>query len=51
MAKFYELWHPKKGKGIHAADALKAAQEHVRSQPKWKAPYHWAAWVLWGLPE
>ncbi len=51
MKRFYELWNPKTGKGVSAAAALKAAQEHVSKQPKWKAPYYWAAWVLWGLPE
>ncbi len=25
------------------------AQVYVRSQEKWKQPYYWAAWVLWGL--
>lgn len=51
MMKFYELWNPKKGKGLSAAAALKKAQDHVRAQPKWKHPYFWAAWVLWGLPD
>ena len=51
MIKFYELWHPKTGEGLGAAEALKKAQEHVRSRPKWKHPYYWGAWVLWGLPE
>ncbi|MDF1701918.1 MAG: CHAT domain-containing protein [Planctomycetota bacterium] len=50
MGKFYELWNPKKGKGIAPAEALKQAQAHVRSQEKWKHPYYWGAWVLWGLP-
>ena len=51
MTKFYELWNPKNGKpGLTTAEALKKAQEFVRSQPKWKHPYYWAAWVLWGLP-
>jgi CHAT domain-containing protein len=51
MAKFYELWNPKDGKpGLPAADALHEAQEFVRSHEKWKHPYYWAAWVLWGLP-
>ncbi|MCC7136963.1 MAG: CHAT domain-containing protein [Planctomycetes bacterium] len=51
MTKFYELWNPKDGKpGLPSAEALRAAQEHVRSQEKWKHPYYWAAWVLWGLP-
>ena len=51
MIKFYELWSPKEGKGLGAAEALKTAQAHVRAQEKWKHPYYWAAWVLWGLPE
>ncbi|MFI5402905.1 MAG: CHAT domain-containing protein [Planctomycetota bacterium] len=48
MVKFYELWKPGT---MGAAAALRAAQEHVRSQPKWKHPYYWAAWQLWGLPD
>jgi len=59
MARFYELWNPRAGAAgeprgpapLGAAAALRAAQEHVRSQEKWKHPYYWAAWVLWGLPE
>ena len=35
---------------LSPATALRQAQEHVRSQEKWKHPYYWAAWVLWGLP-
>ena len=51
MVKFYELWNPKgKGKtGLGAAVALRKAQDHVKSHDKWKHPYYWAAWVLWGL--
>ena len=52
MVRFYELWSPKDGKrGMGAAAALKQAQASVRAQEKWKHPYYWAAWVLWGLPE
>jgi CHAT domain-containing protein/tetratricopeptide (TPR) repeat protein len=52
MTRFYELWNPRDaGKGISAAAALRQAQEHVRAQDKWKSPYFWAAWVLWGLPD
>jgi len=52
MTKFYELWNPKDGKpGLPTAEALRKAQEYVKSQEKWKHPYYWAAWVLWGLPE
>ncbi len=51
MVKFYELWNPRDGKGLGAAAALKQAQAFVRSQEKWRHPYYWAAWVLWGLPD
>ncbi len=64
MTKFYELWNPKaearsrqgrKGKParprLGAAAALREAQRFVRSHQKWKHPYYWAAWVLWGLPQ
>jgi len=50
MVKFYELWKPGK---VATATALKKAQEFVRDHPdhpKWKHPYYWAAWQLWGLP-
>ena len=50
MVKFYELWNPKDGsQGLPTATALKKAQEFVRSHKKWKHPYYWAAWQLWGL--
>lgn len=49
MIKFYELWNPEGGAGLPAARALKKAQEHIAAQPKWKHPYFWAAWQLWGL--
>jgi len=55
MVKFYELWNPSGVNGgqpgLPTAEALKQAQEFVKSQEKWKHPYYWAAWVLWGLPE
>jgi hypothetical protein len=52
MTRFYALWNPRDGTApLGAAAALSAAQEHVRSQPKWRHPRHWAAWTLWGLPE
>ncbi len=52
MVKFYELWNPKGEKeGLSATQALRAAQEHVRSKPEWAHPYYWGAWVLWGLPD
>ncbi|MHC4137291.1 MAG: CHAT domain-containing tetratricopeptide repeat protein [Planctomycetota bacterium] len=48
MVKFYELWKPGK---MPTATALKQAQEYVASQEKWKHPYYWAAWQLWGLAD
>ena len=51
MVKFYELWNPKAGAGLPAAEALQKAQAHVRSQPTWSHPYYWAAWTLWGLDD
>ncbi len=54
MVEFYRLWNPKKGTRLGAAAALKKAQAYVRDHPdhpKWKHPYYWAAWVLWGLPD
>ena len=51
MVEFYRRWNPKNGKGESAATALRKAQEHVRTQKKWRHPYYWAAWVLWGLPD
>jgi len=54
MVRFYELWNPKEGKpGLSTAEALRQAQAFVREDPKhpkWKHPFYWAAWVLWGLP-
>ena len=50
MVKFYALWNPKDGNGLPTATALKKAQEFVASHAKWKHPYYWAAWQLWGLP-
>ncbi len=47
MVRFYEEWRG----GAGAAAALRAAQRHVASQPKWSDPKYWAAWQLWGLAE
>ncbi len=47
MEAFYGRWNA----GRPAIAALREAQAHVRSQPKWSHPHYWAAWVLWGLPE
>jgi len=51
MEKFYALWNPAEGDGLDTAAALRDAQAFVRDHPKWRHPYYWAAWVLWGLPD
>ena len=44
MTKSYELWHSKDGKpGLSTAEALKKAQDLVKSEEKWKRPYFRAA--------
>jgi CHAT domain-containing protein len=49
MTRFYERWAPGGGKpALDAAEALREAQAHLRSQARWSHPYYWAAWVLWG---
>jgi hypothetical protein len=34
--------------GDPPVQALKSAQATVRSNPKWQAPYYWAAWIIVG---
>ena len=52
MTEFYKLWRPKDGSpGQPAAKALKMAQKALREGGKYEDPRHWAAWVLWGLPD
>jgi tetratricopeptide (TPR) repeat protein len=51
METFYRLWNPASGQSVGAAEALRRAQEAVRTQPKWRHPAYWAAWQLWGLGE
>ena len=62
MVKLYELWSPVRQSrvagertesrgGLGAAAALRKAQEYIRSHEKWRHPYYWAAWVLWGAPD
>ena len=52
MKRFYELWNPKDGnqQALPASDALREAQAFVAAKEKWKHPYYWAAWQIWGLP-
>ncbi len=49
MVDFFRRWKA----GESTAAALRGAQERMRDDPKglFKDPKHWAAWVLWGLPE
>jgi CHAT domain-containing protein len=35
-------------KGIPPAEALRAAQNSIRSEPQWSSPYYWAAFTLQG---
>jgi CHAT domain-containing protein len=55
MRRFYALWNPRDGSpALPAGEALRRAQDFVRTHPdhpSWRHPAHWAAWVLWGLPE
>ena len=45
METFYwGLW----AEGLAPAEALRRAQEAVRSDPRYRAPVHWAAWTLSG---
>jgi CHAT domain-containing protein len=37
--------------GMGTAAALREAQEWMRAQKEFGHPRHWAAWVLWGLPD
>jgi hypothetical protein len=49
MLRFYALWNPGDGKpGIPAAEALRRAQAYIRGQERWRHPYYWAGWQLWG---
>jgi CHAT domain-containing protein len=47
MRDLYARWKA----GVPPARALQEAQATVRSDPRWRHPSNWAAWVLWGLPE
>lgn len=47
MQKFYSyLLDPKNP--LTEIDALKKAQEDIRSQPQWQSPIYWAGWVIAG---
>ncbi len=44
MTRFYAALD----RGTSPAEALRSAQRHVRAEPRWRHPAHWAAWQLWG---
>ena len=45
MVAFYRFW---KEDGMTKAEALQAAQAHIREDSKLNAPYYWAGFVLHG---
>jgi CHAT domain-containing protein len=50
MERFYDRWNPRDGSaGVPASAALRLAQEHVRSQARWRHARFWAGWTLWGV--
>lgn len=49
MTEFYALWNGEAA--LPACTALKRAQDHVRSQERWKDPVYWAGWQLWAEPD
>ena len=45
MTRFYENW---KNKGMNKSEALRQAQISLKAMPRYRHPYHWAAFVLIG---
>ena len=45
MTKFYSLMLED---NLSPAEALRDAQQHIRTQPKWQHPKYWAAFTLQG---
>ena len=45
MSQFYKAML---GEGMRPAAALRAAQVHMWRQPRWRAPYYWAGFILQG---
>jgi tetratricopeptide (TPR) repeat protein len=45
MTRFYENW---KDKGMNKSEALRQAQISLKAMPRYRHPYHWAAFVLIG---
>ena len=52
MRAMYRRWQPPGGsRGVPLAQALREAQAEIRSVARWRHPYFWAAWCLWGPPD
>ncbi len=47
MVRFHALLK----EGRPAVSALAGAQATVRANERWRHPYYWAGWVLWGVPD
>jgi CHAT domain-containing protein/Tfp pilus assembly protein PilF len=45
MAEFYRILFKE---GCTPAEALRGAQRHMQSSPRWRHPYYWAAFTLQG---
>jgi CHAT domain-containing protein len=47
MQRFYRAMF---AGGLSPASALRSAQRSMRAEERWRAPYHWASFALYGLP-
>ena len=47
MRRFY---HAMFSEGLAPAAALRSAQRSMRSEERWRSPYNWASFALFGLP-
>jgi CHAT domain-containing protein len=45
MSFFYQFLGKEK---LSPTEALRRAQQALREQPQWRAPYYWAGWVFQG---
>lgn len=46
MTRFYSAMFQRK---LSPAAALRTAQQSMRAEPRWRAPYYWAAFALYGV--
>lgn len=50
MRRFHAIWKtPRDGKRVPTATALREAQAWMRTQERWRHPYYWAGFALFGL--